>query len=133
MGTRSTIHFQEDGKTICSIYQQYGGYPNGVGLQLADFLNGITIVNGINPDKGGRLANGVGCLAAQFIADHKRDAGGLYITNESDRQEYDYFVNYKTKGDGFLFEYEDEPEITCGPFVGNRKQFLEWCKEPEFE
>lgn len=90
------------------------------------------MVNGINPSKGDKLANGVDCLAAQFIVEHKRGVGGLYITNENDRQEYDYFVNYKTTGD-IMFDYEPEPEITCRDFTGNRKEFLDWCSvgEPE--
>ena len=27
MGTRSVIKFQEDGNTLCAIYQQFDGYP----------------------------------------------------------------------------------------------------------
>jgi hypothetical protein len=126
MGTRSTIHFQENGETVCSIYQQYDGYPEGVGLELAEFLNSITIVNGIRPGQNDKIANRVGCLAAQFIAEQKNGPGAFYITDKDDRQEYNYFVNYITTGD-FWMEYEDEPAIMCGDFAGNRQEFLEFC------
>ena len=54
MGTRSTIAFidkrvTKDGKVytdeLVRIYQQYDGYPSGVGKQLATWLSGKTIVN----------------------------------------------------------------------------------------
>lgn len=107
MGTRSTVRFiqitkdRETGKKkeekMCTIYQQFDGYPSGVGMELAEFLKPIKMVNGIGGDTT-NIANGTGCLAAQYIAAHKTDVGGFYMTNLEDSQEYDYDV---------LIEYDD--------------------------
>ena len=92
MGTRSTIHFQENKTTIVSIYQQYDGYPECVGLELAQFLLRGKLVNGFG-SKDETNFNGMGCLTAQFIATYKKGIGGFYITDKKDRQEYNYFVS----------------------------------------
>lgn len=93
MGTRSVIKFQEDGETICACYQQYDGYIEGVGATLYDFLKDFAVVNGLSLDQRGRVANGMGCLAAQFIAEQKDGAGGFYMTHPEDHQLYNYLVN----------------------------------------
>lgn len=111
MGTRSVIKFQENGETLCAIYQQFDGYLEGVGATLFEFLDGITIVNGLSFGQPKRVANGVGCLAAQFIAEQKSGAGGFYMTHPSDSQEYDYYVNYCWEGEGWEAKLGD-PTIT---------------------
>jgi len=40
----------------------------------------------------GGYANGMGCLAAQYVAKHKTRIGGLYLTSPNDFQGYDYEV-----------------------------------------
>ena len=102
MGTRSTIAFIERhvrGREkfdieLVRVYQQYDGYPSGVGLELANWLNTKTIVNGFglgqSDDNG--YCNGTGCMSAQFIRDFKLGIGGLYITTHDDTEEYDYKV-----------------------------------------
>ena len=107
MGTHSVIKFQEDGETICAIYQQYDGYPEGVGKELFEFLDNITIVNGLSVGQPERVANGVGCLAAQFVAEFKNGAGGFYMTQLDDEQEFNYIVNSCWEGDKL-----GEPTIT---------------------
>jgi len=96
MGTRSTVMFVERrGKEeipLVNIYQQFDGYIDGVGKDLARWLNNLYIVNGISFNEVREIANGVGCLAAQYIARVKDGAGGLYITSMDDRQEYNYKV-----------------------------------------
>lgn len=84
MGTRSIIKFIEkyDGKErpIVAVYQQYDGYLEHVGKQLCDFLSSKTIINGISSNQyTNKYANGIGCLAAQFIRDYKVEVGCLYI------------------------------------------------------
>lgn len=133
MGTRSTIHFQEDLEPVVSIYQQFDGYPASVGLELADFLKEITMVNGIpagSSDK--RYANGIGCLAAQFIADHKDGPGGFYITHPDDSQEYNYVVNYTTRDDTPMLEYNPEPTISvAGQTFNSIEEFHKFCLESD--
>ena len=75
MGTRCLTHFESDGKILCTVYSQMDGYPDGHGQELADFLSGFKVVNGIGGDDEmnyPKLANGLGCLAAQTIAHLKR-------------------------------------------------------------
>ena len=109
MGTRSTIGFIEaytDGKDkdkylyrkICKIYQQYDGYLSGVGQNLVDFLKSGKPVNGIS-SKNEKVFNGIGCLAAQYVAENKQGAGNLYITQLTDTQEYNYDVIWYWKKD----------------------------------
>ena len=103
MGTRSTIAFidkrvTKDGKVytdeLVRIYQQYDGYPSGVGKQLATWLSGKTIINGYGLNQTANLGfcNGIGCMSAQFIHDFKTDIGNLYITDHDDTEDYNYKV-----------------------------------------
>ena len=67
MGTRSLTHVVEDNDTLLTIYRQYDGYLSGHGLDLAEYLHDISIVNGMNGDNKAK-ANGMGCLSAQLLA-----------------------------------------------------------------
>jgi len=96
MGTRSTIkfydEFDEEEPLLC-IYNQYDGYITGVGHTLANFLIRKTIINGFsNQTMEGGFANGMGCLAAQYIVENKTEIGGLYCTTKDDEEEYNYEV-----------------------------------------
>ena len=97
MGTRSITTFTEKYNDkecpLVAIYQQYDGYINGVGHDIARWLLGKRIINGFGPeDNDGTTANGIGCLAAQFIKDHKLDVGGLYITEIGNTENYNYKI-----------------------------------------
>lgn len=106
MGTRSTIKFKDNGTTLLSIYQQYDGYLEGKGEELAKWLAEFTIVNGYSSDTPKRSANGIGCLAAQYIAEHKEGIGNIYCTTKGDLQEYNYIVAYQN----------GEIQIVCDEF-----------------
>ena len=54
-------------KTIVDIYNHWDGYPEGLGVKLASYLNGYHIVNGLGRDDD-KLFNGNGCMAASIIA-----------------------------------------------------------------
>lgn len=76
MGTRCLTHFRDKSKIFCTLYRQMDGYPDGHGQELADFLSGFKVVNGINSrdeEECPKLANGLGCLAAQVISHFKTD------------------------------------------------------------
>jgi hypothetical protein len=106
MGTRSLTKIFETYKDekknkqvkiqLVNMYRQYDGYPSGHGTELADFLKGGKVVNGIGSrDEKQILFNGAGCLAAQMIAHFKDGAGGIYIepiTAKNCGQEYEYEV-----------------------------------------
>ena len=112
MGTRSLTYIEESYETcvadeennnevhetkqnILCMYRQYDGYLSGHGAELAEFLQGFNIVNGIRHGIPKRTANGMGCLAAQLIAHFKDGIGNIYIhePNDSDcGEEYTYTI-----------------------------------------
>ena len=105
MGTRSLSRVFETYKDekknkqvkvqLVNMYRQYDGYPSGHGDELAEFLNGGKVVNGIGFGEKQTVFNGAGCLAAQMIAHFKDGAGGFYIyptTAKDCGQEYEYEV-----------------------------------------
>jgi hypothetical protein len=119
MGTRATIHIakREEGvsfseipeKKIVSIYNQYDGYPEGLGVTIASYLDNKTIVNGIGVDRNA-VFNGLGCLAASLIAELKEEAGNVYIDNPDCPHgwlDYEYVV-WGNSGKGIwisIFDY----------------------------
>lgn len=99
MGTRSVITFVEkynDKETpLVSVYQQFDGYLTGVGTELCEWLLKKKIVNGLGlgDEKLSEIANGFGCLTAQFIRDFKTRPGYLYIYPlDHDSQDFNYKV-----------------------------------------
>lgn len=97
MGTRSLTRVIEDRKTLVCMYRQMDGYPSGHGQELAEFLHGIQMVNGIGKEKP-RIANGYSCLAAQLVAHFKTEPGSIYLypaDTEDAGQEYEYEIHGK--------------------------------------
>ena len=105
MGTRSitkVIETWNDEKTnklkkqtLVCMYRQMDGYPSGMGVDLAEFLESGKIVNGISLGETQRVFNGMGCLAAQMVAHFKDGAGGIYLypINVKDAwQNYEYEI-----------------------------------------
>ena len=144
MGTRAlTFVYEKYGqiqKPVVNMYRQYDGYPTGHGAELAEFLNGGELVNGLGVESQLQF-NGMGCLAAQMVAHFKQSPGGFYIhpTDVTDcGQDYEYHVYLKK--DELHIEVVD-----CGcnmfgmtmsdkhdsVFKGNLKEFIEFCKEKE--
>ena len=88
---------EKPNKTIVDIYHHYDGYPEGLGVKLASYLNDYHIVNGAGKE-GDTLFNGLGCMAASIIAHLKDGPGNVYIENkESPHSWLDY--NYYVWGD----------------------------------
>lgn len=103
MGTRSLTKFiDEHGNHIMTMYRQYDGYMEGHGKDLAKFLSGIKLINGISGRAEiGEHANGMGCLAAQVIAHFKDSVGAIYIVQPKDgeSESFDYVVQPLSKVD----------------------------------
>ncbi|OIO62190.1 hypothetical protein AUJ83_03420 [Candidatus Woesearchaeota archaeon CG1_02_33_12] len=114
MSTRALVRFvNKEGKNVATIYKHFDGYPEGFGLDLANFLSDMVIVEGIDLVHRGHVANGfvhkghvadgMECLAAQVVAFFKQGVGDVYLY-PSDTLESDTDVNYvyiiKDKGDG---------------------------------
>lgn len=82
MGTRSLtkiIDSADDNKEFFCMYRQYDGYPDGHGLELAEFLKDMYFVNGIGMDEKRKIANGINCLAAQLVTNFKDGPGYIYL------------------------------------------------------
>ena len=147
MGTRSKTSFIEKrGEKLThlvSVYQQYDGYIEGVGHEIAEYILSKKICNGIRLGRDtSDLANGFTCLIAQFIRDFKLDVGGLYITTEDNIQEYNYEVVFDSDlyyGNSFDEELEtneyfkvkviDWNEQTI--FEGTLKELIEFKESDE--
>ena len=100
MGTRSLTYVYDGETPIICMYRQYDGYLSGHGQELANFLNELTIGNGISGESDlFTYANGMGDLAAQMIVWFKKTPGGFYIhpvdSNQDCWQEYEYHVYEK--------------------------------------
>ena len=104
MATRATISIakREEGvsfsekpdKTIVDIYNHYDGYPEGLGVTLASYLDDYHIVNGAGRE-GDTLFNGIGCMAASIIAHLKDGPGNVYIEDKDSPHgwlDYNYYV-----------------------------------------
>jgi hypothetical protein len=124
MGTRSLTFVYDGDAPLINMYRQFDGYPSGHGAELAEFLSGFEIVNGYGEVKP-KLANGMGCLAAQMIANFKQSVGGFYIypvTSNDCWQDYEYHV----------FEnrvvVKNPTEVI---FEGDYEAFVEFCNGDE--
>jgi hypothetical protein len=124
MGTRSLTFVYDGDKAIINMYRQFDGYPSGHGTELAEFLGSGEMVNGYS-DKDAKQFNGMGCLAAQMIANFKNSVGGFYIHAVTDTdcwQDYEYHV------------YEDKVVVknpTEVIFSGSWENFKEFCSAEE--
>ena len=122
MATRALINFvdREDGvyfsehpgvdKRHVQKYNHYDGYPSGLGVTLADYLQDITVVNGLQSGQG-KVANGIGCLAAQVVSYLKDEPGYVYLykPGEKNWEDYEYFIWCK-EGHGVwisIFDYNN--------------------------
>lgn len=149
MGTRSLTTFIETYKDdsgkqkkaeIVTMYRQYDGYPEGHGLDLAQFLAQGKLVNGIGMNDT-IVFNGMGCLTAQVVAHFKDGAGGIYLqrANKNSWENYRYHVigDFDTKeitikilevgymkGDKY---YKGTRTI----FEGTPQKMLEFCSQEQ--
>ena len=108
MATRSTVKFYEGDQEepILSVYHHWDGYISGVDHDLAKWLNSKKVINGIadqTMEEG--YANGIRCLAAQYVAENKKKIGGFYMTTPDNNEQYNYKVRFL---DGkFIIEVEN--------------------------
>lgn len=102
MGTRSLTFVYDGEEPIINMYRQYDGYPTGHGAELAEFLGSFeAITNGIRVGEERKIANGMGCLAAQLVANFKVGAGQFYLypTSAVDcGQDYEYHIYSDQRG-----------------------------------
>jgi hypothetical protein len=105
MATRGIVRFtrREEGVTFSEypgvdkvhveIYNHYDSYPEVLGVYLAEFLEDFKVTNGLSGDTS-KVANGMGCLAAQLIAEMKDGPGSVYLQKPSEDTGWAEYVYY---------------------------------------
>lgn len=111
MGTRSiTVVKDEEGNKIIEMYKQYDGYPEGLGIELREFITSGTMVNGLGKDEA--VFNGIACFAAQLIAHFKNGPGGIYLhaptPDYCDKKKYDDMYTAE-----YYYEISADLVLTC--------------------
>ena len=104
MGTRATVSIakREEGvsfsekpdKVLVSIYHHFDGYPEYLGVTLANYLEDKKIVNGLG-DRNAPVFNGLGCMAASIIKELKDEPGNVYIEDPNRPHawlDYEYYI-----------------------------------------
>ena len=120
MGTRSLTVFKDNGEEICVMYRQFDGYvEGGLGDELVEFLKGKEIVNGYGSQEDTEKPNfnGMGCLAAQVIANLKNGIGNIYLHPAGTRD----------CGEEYIYTIEDVggfPKLTVFEVYEKREQVL---------
>ena len=138
MATRSLVRFakREEGVSFSEhpervevqVYKHYDGYPSGHPVRLANWLTNKKIVNGMGIDTY-EVANGLGCLAAQYIAAFKEQPGDLYVENpDTEHMDIEY-ITYVWGDDGksiwmSIFRVGYEKEDNC-IFVGKPQELID--------
>ena len=133
MATRATIHIakREEGvsfseipnKTIVDIYHHWDGYPEGLGVTLASYLDDMKITNGLGSDNY-HVFNGLGCMAASIIEHLKDGPGNVYIEDPERPHtwiDYDYYVWGDDHKDIWISIFDDSDECI---FVGKPRDLL---------
>jgi hypothetical protein len=101
MSTRSVTHIHEisdlGGKIVCSFYRHSDGYPTGHGDDLAGWLKGKRLVNGIGMDfKKGIDHNRAGTMAIDLMHCLKQDTS-IEVTptgQENEWADYTYVITF---------------------------------------
>ena len=121
MGTTALIKFWEHDEIIASVYHQHAGNP-GKQQRLADFLAKIYVMDGvIGLPELFEAANGVGCLAAQYLAFEKDCVGRVYLCDSN--QDADYIYHIYTEES--VHEEEDTESIMLIVFNAEGKCLFE--------
>lgn len=131
MGTRCITAVVDGNRELLCMYRQMDGYPEGHGMELVEHFKGFKIVNGLSGDKS-KIANGVGCLAAQVVAKFKDEAGGFYLYAPETREvgeEFVYTLSVKgnvDRGQGRIWLDVIEGEVAFFGMPGTKPELMEW-------
>ena len=115
---------EEPNKTIVDIYHHWDGYPEGLGVTLASYLDDMKITNGISSkDNPEYVFAGLGCLAASIVAELKDGPGDVYIEPRESQGwiDYRYYIWGDTYKDIWISIFSDDECI----FVGKPQQLLD--------
>lgn len=131
MGTSATVKFKYEGDNpiLVNVYHHYDGYIEGVGHDLAEFLLSKKIVNGITCfDDMNAIANGFGCLIAQYIGNVKEGPGKVHIWPQDFKGDYNYDVVYNGCKNEIYIKVTHFDKVL---FEGSPKELLEYKEEAD--
>lgn len=132
MGTRSLTFVYDDNKAgkpdvIICMYRQYDGYVAGHGRDIAEFIDGMVIVNGFGGNTPEKAANGMGCFAAQLVGHFKDGIGNIYLyppkLDTDAGQEFEYHIYQDT------IVVKDDPANVL--FDGSWADYINFANQPE--
>ena len=135
MSTRSLVRFatREEGVSFSEhpkrvevqVYKHFDGYPSGHPVELAEFLSEFKIVNGLGQDTN-KVANGLTCLATQYIAAFKMVPGDLYVENPDTQHGDIEYITYVwgTENKDIWMSIFDVYDKEC-IFVGKPQQLID--------
>lgn len=101
MGTRSLVNIIDDnGNTLVTIYRQFDGYPDGMGLDLRRIIGNAKLCNGFGTGQEvPEWFNGILCFAAYLIGELKgKKIGNVYLMppgSTDHGEEYVYTIRSK--------------------------------------
>ena len=131
MATRGIIRFAEREEGVSfnehpenvevQIYNHYDSYPEGLGLDLAKFIRDFRVVNGLGSDLPDKIANGMGCLAAQLVANMKDGPGNVYVEKPRKARfmiDYTYYIWVADNKSIYIsvFDYDDNCIFVGEPY-----------------
>lgn len=138
-----TQKIETEEEEIAVMYRQMDGYPSGMGRDLAEYLSGATVVNGLSSDQHGLIFNGAHCAAASIVAHFKEGAGSIYLHSAGSRdigEEYRYYLWFQDGKPIRMMVCECEyhwkndtsnnytiSELTI--FDGTPEEFMEWLEK----
>jgi hypothetical protein len=108
------------------MYRHYDGYPEGHGIELAEFLRDFRVVNGLGSKDEAKIANGYGCLAAFMVAHFKQDIAGqiyLYECDDKDSWENYIYTVWPKEGEPTWISIYDTSSEEC-IFVGTSEDLI---------
>ncbi len=78
MGTRAMVIVKdENNNKIIEMYKQFDGYPEGLGVELQEYIASREMVNGLRSKSN--AWNGINCFAASLVEHFKNGPGGIYL------------------------------------------------------
>ena len=117
MGTRSITHIHEMDSLgrdtiVCTFYRHLDGYPSGHGDELADWLKGKRLVNGIGRDfVEGRDHNRAGQMAVELMHHLKKNTSIEVMPDGTGSEEYIYDVYFSNEFEIKCTEVYSENEL----------------------
>lgn len=134
----STLIIDEYNVPLCAFSRSYDGYMEGHGKELVEFLENMTIQDGVSYKKD--IANGMSCLAAQIIGHFKffknthndnrfhdvpgasaTPAGSYYMIPVDVHKEYDWRYTVYIKSDQLYLKVENGDKIILDKAVNKIK------------